>query len=231
MDLFGAFDGFSIDARWMFGRYSIDAPFPALYLPFPISYFLFHMFMSLFDRPLPISHCRWLGLTDCAERLNTASPLRAQLRWRHEAETAALREDRPGGTCGSIRRCRAFRGAVFPLPFPSRLFCYICFIFWYIFVHCLIFSGRIFTGHFFNTPHLQYGSGQGQIYNDEEIRRFGQVMNTNGNANAANNSSKRDDDNLSDPLLRNKAALSSTLLRSKPKTTKSSSSRPRRPSS
>ena len=26
--------------------------------------------MSLFDRRLPISHCRWLGLAECTERLN-----------------------------------------------------------------------------------------------------------------------------------------------------------------
>ena len=64
------FEGSSIDVNWMFGRSSIDAPFPILYLPFPISHFPFHIFISLFDRPLPISHCRWLGLAECAERLN-----------------------------------------------------------------------------------------------------------------------------------------------------------------
>ena len=70
MDLFGAFDGFSIDTSWMFGRYSMNAPFHTSYLPLPISHFLFPMSMSLFDRRLPISHCRWLGLAECAERLN-----------------------------------------------------------------------------------------------------------------------------------------------------------------
>ena len=68
MDLFGAFDGFSIDTSWMFGRYSMNAPFHTSYLPLPISHFLFPMSMSLFDRRLPISHCRWLGLAECAER-------------------------------------------------------------------------------------------------------------------------------------------------------------------
>ena len=68
MDLFGAFDGFSIDTRWMFGRYSMNAPFHTSYLPLPISHFLFPMSMSLFDRRLPISHCRWLGIAQCAER-------------------------------------------------------------------------------------------------------------------------------------------------------------------
>ena len=58
----------------MFGQYSIDAPFPNSYLPLPISHFPPHMSMSLFDRRLHISHCRWLGLAECAERLNTASP-------------------------------------------------------------------------------------------------------------------------------------------------------------
>ena len=85
MDLLGAFDGFSIDTRWMLGRYSMNAPFHTSYLPLPISHFLFPMSMSLFDRRLPISHCRWLGLAECAERLNTASPLRAQLCWKHRS--------------------------------------------------------------------------------------------------------------------------------------------------
>ena len=44
------FHGFSIDVRRMFGRCSIDVP-------------------------SPISHGSWLGLAECAERLNTASPL------------------------------------------------------------------------------------------------------------------------------------------------------------
>ena len=70
MDLLWAFDGFSIDVHWMFGRNSIDSPLPISHLPFTISLFPLHMSMSLFDNPLPISHCLWLGLAECAERLN-----------------------------------------------------------------------------------------------------------------------------------------------------------------
>ena len=81
MDLFGAFDEFSIGTRWMFGRYSMNAPFHTSYLPLPISHFLFPMSMSLFDRRLPISHCRWLGLAECAERLNPP-PLPYGKSWR-----------------------------------------------------------------------------------------------------------------------------------------------------
>ena len=86
MDLFGAFDGFSIDTSWMFGRYSMNAPFHTSYLPLPISHFLFPMSMSLFDRRLPISHCRWPGLAECAERLNTASPLPGSAVWKHRTK-------------------------------------------------------------------------------------------------------------------------------------------------
>ena len=77
------FERFSIDVRWMFGRCAIDAPFPISYFPFAISHFPFHMSVSLCDRRLLISHCRWLGLAECAERLNktlqTSQNLQANL--------------------------------------------------------------------------------------------------------------------------------------------------------
>ena len=60
MDLFGAFDGFSIDTRWMFGRYSMNAPFRTFYPLLPISHFLFPMQyvsfrLSFAHFPLPMA--------------------------------------------------------------------------------------------------------------------------------------------------------------------------------
>ena len=92
MDLFGAFDGFSIDTRWMFGRYSMNAPFHTSYLPLPISHFLFPMSTSFFDRRLPISHCRWPGLAECAKRLNPP-PLPYGKSWRVESKPQATSSD------------------------------------------------------------------------------------------------------------------------------------------
>ena len=69
--------------------------------------------MYLFDRRLPISHCRWLGLAECAERLNTASPLPGSA----VLDPVADKRHPPGGTCGSIRQPRAFRRAD---PFQPR---------------------------------------------------------------------------------------------------------------
>ena len=105
MHLLWMFDGFSFYARCMFGRYSIDAPFPTFYLPFPISHFLFPMSMCLFDRRLPISHCRWLGLAECAERLNPP-PLPYGKSWRVRSKARC-------SPCGGrrIQSLRAFRQA------------------------------------------------------------------------------------------------------------------------
>ena len=67
------FDGFSFDDCWMFGRYSIDAPSPSSYLPFPISHF------------------PWPGPAECAERLNTASPLPGSAVWKHRSRNCRSR--------------------------------------------------------------------------------------------------------------------------------------------